>query len=84
MIQVLTGLIDCRRRLNTPYGRHYLTSRQPNSTCGGDEVLFRHYLGYVSEIASTNFPQEFLAFYGVVGLGRLLAEGNREVLGMLR
>ena len=50
----------------------------------GDEELFRRYLGYDEEMAPTNSPQEFLAFCGVLGLGRLLAEGNTELLVTLR
>lgn len=50
----------------------------------GDEALFRRYLSYGPEVAPTNSTQEFLAFCGVVGLGRLLAEGQREVLPTLR
>jgi HEAT repeat protein len=50
---------------------------------GGGE-LFRRYLAYDEEMAPTNSPQEFLVFCGVLGLGRLLAEGNREVLPTLR
>ncbi len=50
----------------------------------GDEELFRRYLDYDEEMAPTNSPQEFLAFCGVLGLGRLLTEGNREMLPTLR
>jgi hypothetical protein len=50
----------------------------------GDVELFRRYLEYDEEVAPTNSPQEFLAFCGVVGLGRLLAEGNTELLVTLR
>jgi hypothetical protein len=50
----------------------------------GDEELFRRYVDYDEEMAPTNSPQEFLAFCGVLGLGRLLAEGNMEVLVTLR
>jgi len=50
----------------------------------GDEELFRRYLDYDEATAPTNSPQEFLAFCGVLGLGRLLAEGNMEVLVTLR
>ena len=32
----------------------------------------------------TNTPQEFLAFCGVVGLGRLVADGRRDLLPALR
>ena len=50
----------------------------------GDRALFERYLTYTSEIAPTNSPEEFLAFCGAVGLGRLLAEGQREYLETLR
>ncbi len=50
----------------------------------GDEALFRRYLSFTPELAPTDAPEEFLAFCGVVGLGRLLAEGKREVLEVLR
>ena len=46
----------------------------------GDEPLFRKLLRYDAERAPTNSPQEFLAFCGVVGLGKLLAEGKTLVL----
>lgn len=50
----------------------------------GDEDLFQRYLAFDADIAPTNSPQEFLAFCGVLGLGRLLAEGKTEWLGTLR
>jgi hypothetical protein len=50
----------------------------------GRPALFRRYLGYTAEKAPTNSPYEFLAFCGVVGLGRLLAEGDERVLPDLR
>ena len=50
----------------------------------GDEPLFRRLLRYDAEQAPTNTPQEFLAFCGVVGLGRLLAEGKTRVLKDIR
>lgn len=50
----------------------------------GDEALFRRYLAYGPETAPTNSPQEFLAFCGVVGLGKLLAAGQIELLATLR
>jgi hypothetical protein len=50
----------------------------------GDEKLFRRYLMYDAERAPANSSQEFLAFCGVLGLGRLLAEGSRELLAELR
>ena len=41
-------------------------------------------LVYDAERAPTNDPHEFLAFCGVVGLGKLLAEGKIRVLKDLR
>jgi hypothetical protein len=50
----------------------------------GDRSRFERYLEYGPEVAPTNTPQEFLAFCGVVGLGRLLAEGDQTQLAVLR
>ncbi len=50
----------------------------------GDPALFERYLAYDADQAPTNSPYEFLAFCGVVGLGRLLAEGRSEMLVTLR
>jgi hypothetical protein len=50
----------------------------------GDGKLFRRYLTYDSTRAPTNSPEEFLAFCGVLGLGRLCAEGRRGLLRELR
>ena len=50
----------------------------------GDEVLFRRYLALDAGRAPTNTPGEFLPVCGVLGMGRLLAEGQREVLPTLR
>jgi hypothetical protein len=50
----------------------------------GDRELFEHFLTYSPEVAPVNDPHEFLAFCGVVGLGRLLAEGDRQILEQLR
>jgi hypothetical protein len=38
----------------------------------GDRKLFEQFLTYTPEVAPVNSPQEFLAFCGVVGLGKLL------------
>jgi hypothetical protein len=46
--------------------------------------LFRSYLSYAPERASTNSPEVFLVVCGVVGLGRLLAEGDLDQLAVLR
>ena len=50
----------------------------------GDKQLFERYIAYTAEIAPVNSPSEFLAFCGIVGLGRLLAEGDIDLLNMLR
>lgn len=42
----------------------------------GSPELFNRYIGYTADQAPVNSPYEFLAFCGVVGLGKLLAEGN--------
>jgi hypothetical protein len=46
--------------------------------------LFQRYLSYTPDRASTNSPEVFLAVCGVVGLGRLLAEGDLDQLVVLR
>lgn len=50
----------------------------------GEPALFSRYRAYTPEKAPTNSPYEFLAFCGVLGLGRLLAEGRTELLDTLR
>lgn len=50
----------------------------------GDRQLFQRYIAYTPNLAPTNSPYEFLAFCGVVGLGRLLAEGQQDTLETLR
>jgi hypothetical protein len=50
----------------------------------GNQALFERYLAYDADQAPTNSPYEFLAFCGVVGLGRLLAEGQTNMLVVLR
>jgi HEAT repeat protein len=46
--------------------------------------LFQRYLIYTPDRASTNSSEVFLAVCGVVGLGRLLAEGDLDQLAVLR
>ena len=46
----------------------------------GNKGLFLRYLKYTADIAPTNSPYEFLAFCGVIGLGRLVAEGQNDHL----
>ncbi|MEI6777620.1 MAG: HEAT repeat domain-containing protein [Chloroflexales bacterium] len=50
----------------------------------GDAACFERLLCYDAVRAPTNTPDEFLAVCGVLGLGRLLAEGQRELLPRLR
>jgi hypothetical protein len=50
----------------------------------GDEALFERYLAYSPEQAPANTPEEFLAFCGALGLGKLLAQGRRDMLPRLR
>ena len=50
----------------------------------GDLALFQKYTAYTAALAPVNSPYEFLAFCGVIGLGRLLAEGQTEFIPILR
>ncbi len=50
----------------------------------GSRRQFEEWLTHTAERAPTNDPHEFLAFCGVVGLGRLLAEGDRTCLPAIR
>jgi 3-methyladenine DNA glycosylase AlkC len=50
----------------------------------GDQELFKHLLSFEPKQAPVNSPHEFLAFCGVLGLGKLLSQGQVEVLEALR
>jgi len=50
----------------------------------GSEQQFLRWIALDAEQAPANTPGEFLAFCGVVGLGRLLAEGRRDLLPTIR
>lgn len=50
----------------------------------GTEGQFRRWLDYDATRAPTNDPGEFLAFCGVVGMGRLLADGWGAALDYVR
>ena len=50
----------------------------------GDLALFQRYTAYTADQAPINSPYEFLAFCGVVGLGRLIAEDDISFLKHLR
>ena len=50
----------------------------------GNRDLFERYLTHTADVAPVNSPREFLAFCGILGLGRLLAEGDGRMLKVLR
>jgi len=50
----------------------------------GDAALFEYLLTFNAQKAPVNSPYEFLAFCGAIGLGKLLAGGDRSVLPALR
>jgi hypothetical protein len=50
----------------------------------GDQALLERYRALDAEIAPTNSPYEFLAFCGVLGLGKRLVRGEGGVLPELR
>lgn len=50
----------------------------------GDESQFRRWLALDAAAAPVNTPGEFLPVCGAMGLGRLLAEGDRAALPALR
>ncbi len=52
--------------------------------CEGDRQLFERYAACDAGQAPVNSPHEFLAFCGVLGLGRLLSDGDTSLLKPLR
>lgn len=50
----------------------------------GDEALFTRLLSFDAQRAPANTAEEFLHFCGVMGLGKLLAQGRLDVLPVLR
>lgn len=50
----------------------------------GSKDLFLQYIDYSPQEAPENTPQVFLVVCGIVGLGRLLAEGDSSMLKVLR
>ena len=50
----------------------------------GEAANFRRWASLGADAAPTNTPGEFLAACGIVGLGRLLAEGDNAILPALR
>jgi len=85
--QVLRGLVDwepyllAESGLPGPRGNIELAQAVADE---GDEACFLRLLAFDADRAPANTPQEFLAFCGAVGLGRLLAEGQRDLLPLLR
>ena len=71
------------RESGLPGKRANLELAQAVADEGGEE-LFERYLSFDPGKALVNSPHEFLAFCGVVGLGRLLSEGKVKVLQTLR
>lgn len=50
----------------------------------GNLRRFKHFLGFDPQRAPANSPHEFLAFCGVVGLGKLVAQGKTNLWPALR
>jgi len=50
----------------------------------GNEERFKRYLAYDSEKAPYGSSYEYLAVCGIVGLGKLISQGNKEYLSTLR
>lgn len=50
----------------------------------GTEALFLRFAALDADTAPTNTPGEFLAFCGVLGLGRMVAEGQSKYVANLR
>jgi HEAT repeat protein len=50
----------------------------------GDQQQIEEWLAYTADRAPVNSPEEFLFFCGVVGTGKLLAEGQAGKLKLLR
>ena len=50
----------------------------------GDETLFKKLLKYTPDIAPVDSPQEFLAFCGTIGMGKILLSGDTRAFTILR
>jgi hypothetical protein len=50
----------------------------------GSEDLFGYFLAFDAHRAPVNSPQEFIAFCGTLGQGKLLADGRQKALETLR
>lgn len=83
-LQTLDSWDDYLRRnsgLPGPRGNLELAQVVAND---GDQELFDRYASLTPDIAPENTPDVFLAFCGVVGLGRLAAEGKKANIRRLR
>lgn len=84
ILQTLDSWDDYLRRnsgLPGPRGNLELAQVVAND---GDQELFDRYASLTPDIAPENTPDVFLAFCGVVGLGRLAAEGKKANIRRLR
>jgi len=86
-VGILKGLSDWQRYLlaesGLPGPRGNIELAQAVADVG-DESLFTRLLAFDAVRAPANTAEEFLHFCGVMGLGRLLAEGRLDVLPTLR
>lgn len=86
-VQALEGLLEwdefLRQESGLPGPRANLELAQAVAD-SGDEALFRTYLALSPEEAPSNTPEEFLTVCGAVGVGRLVAEGRRDLVPLLR
>ena len=83
----LAGLADwddfLLRESGLPGPRGNLELADAFARVAGEDLMVR-YAALGPDVAPTNSPQEFLAFCGVLGFGRLVAEGQRSRLADLR
>ena len=85
--KVLRGLADwdtyLRAESNLPGPRGNLELAHVAADLA-DRNQVEHFLSFAPQIAPVNTPDEFLAFCGVEGLGRLIAEGQTDLWPTLR
>lgn len=86
-LQILAGLAEWEpyllRESGLPGPRGNIELAQAAADLG-QPVFFERCLAWTPERAPVNDPGEFLAFCGVIGLGRLAAEGSAAALARLR
>jgi hypothetical protein len=81
VVEDLEAFLLAESRLPGPRGNLELAQAVAEE---GSAELFHHLRSFDAGRAPVNTPQEFLAFCGVLGLGRLVAEGDSEALAALR